>query len=152
MSIDLLAGIRFFRFCDNLAWSAQNQGDCSWATFSDKTENNLVGLQLGFNLNYCICDRVRLFVTPTVGIYDNYMTSNFGADMIDPNGNHVCGTQSTYPGTTYPVQAHSNDFSFLTQVNVARIGRSRIASVRGWAFASWRRRGWPWPTTSFPST
>ena len=79
-----MAGIRFFRFRDNLVWGAQNEGDCSWAYFSDNAENNLIGFQLGFNVNYCICNRLSLFVTPKFGIYDNYISNNFGADMCGP--------------------------------------------------------------------
>ncbi len=97
---------------------AQNEGDESWAYFSDSATNNFVGFQLGFNVNYCVCNRVNFFVRPEFGIYDNYMTSNFGADMYGTDGSHCVGTQNTYPGLCYPVQTHCNDFAFLTQVDV----------------------------------
>ncbi len=117
LSIDVSAGMRYFRFRDDLVWGGEAQ-DETWAYFSDNIANNLVGGQIGFNVEYQACKQVKFFVTPKFGIYDNIIQSNFGADMIDASGHCVIGQQTSYPGETYPVHSTCNSFSFLAQVDV----------------------------------
>ena len=68
-------------------WVGQYYG--TWAYFRDQTENNLFGGQIGFNVNYQLCNRLRFFLKPTVGLFDNYITNYCNADMVDATGNHV---------------------------------------------------------------
>jgi hypothetical protein len=122
LCVDLLAGVRFFRFRDDLDWGAQDswvgQYYGTWAYFRDQTENNLFGGQIGFNVNYQLCNRLRFFVKPTVGLFDNYINNYCNADMIDATGTRYIATSSLYPNMTYPVQSHCNQLSVLTQIDV----------------------------------
>ena len=121
LSIDLLAGIRYFRFREDLTWGTLHDG-CVWgedggadeAYVNDEIANNLIGGQIGFNLNYCLCHGVNLFITPKIGIYDNIIENNFGAQL----GDGCIATQNSYPGLCYPVHSTANSFSVLTQIDV----------------------------------
>jgi hypothetical protein len=121
LSVDLLAGVRYFRFRDNLTWGTL-KGGCTWgeaggadeAYINDAAANNLIGGQLGFNLEYRASCCLKFFVTPKVGIYDNIIENNFGAQL----GDCTIATQNSYPGLTYPVHSTANSFSVLTQIDV----------------------------------
>ena len=132
LSVDLSAGVRFFRFRDNLVWGHSCEADQSWAYIRDQTENNLIGGQIGFNVEYQVCKCLKFFVTPTVGLFDNYITNRFNADM-----NGVVATQTSYPNIPYPVQSHSNDLSVLTQIDAGIDWQITQRSAHGWAIASW---------------
>ena len=68
------------------------------------------------NVNYHVYKGLSLFFKPCVGLYDNYMTNQFNADMTDASGNHYVGTNATYV-MNYPVHSHCNEFSLLTQID-----------------------------------
>jgi hypothetical protein len=121
--VDLSAGVRYFRFRDHLIFGSVQDG-CTWEDYKntnlaayvdDDVTNNLIGLQLGFNVEYCVTPCCRLFVTPKVGVYDNFIRNDFQMYLGDRS---VQATQSEYPGDTYPVNSSRNAFSFLTQVDV----------------------------------
>jgi hypothetical protein len=116
-------------------------GDIFDAYLSDTVTNNLLGFQFGFDAAYNLCDGVRVFITPKVGIYNNYLDSNFQAQL----GNHVTNGYSTYYGTYYPVHGTRNSLAFLTQIDVgadwqftrnwsARVGY-RVVAATGIGFA-----------------
>jgi hypothetical protein len=139
-------GVRYFRFQEGLCYSALRQGcadtdPIGTAFFNDTATNNLVGFQFGFDAAYNVCNGLRLFVTPKVGIYDNMMESVFQAQLAD-------GTKgvSQYYGP-YDPDPHGtkNGLSFLTQIDVgaewqftrnwsARVGY-RVVAVTGMALA-----------------
>ena len=140
LSVDLLAGVRFFRFRDNLVWGADSNIYDTWAYFRDQTENNLMGGQIGFNVQYRLCHCLSLFVTPKFGIFDNYVTNDFRANM-NAGGTSYNGYQTIYPGLCYPVESHGNIFSVLSQIDVgldwqitqrlsARVGY-RVVAITG---------------------
>jgi hypothetical protein len=144
LCVDVLAGVRFFRFRDNLVWGADSLDYDTWAFVRDQTTNNLIGAQIGFNVEYRLWNRLRLFVTPKIGIFDNYVTNDFRANMIDGSGNSVNAVCTTY-NMTYPVESHGNIFSVLSQIDVgldwqisqrlsARLGY-RLVAVTGVALA-----------------
>ncbi len=137
-------GIRYFRFQEDLNFSSLRQG-CDWsdpagvACLDENVTNNLLGLQFGFDAAYCLCNGVRFFIKPEVGLYDNFMSSNF-----------QCNTGNGIPGHTddygcFPACGTKNGLAFLTQVDVgvdwqmsrcwsARVGY-RVVAITGLALA-----------------
>jgi hypothetical protein len=134
-------GVRYFRFQDGLTvYSLANDG-VSDSYFSDFVTNNLVGAQFGFDAAYNVCRCVRVFITPKVGIYDNFVDSNFEAKA------QAGGT--TYNGQTpygdFPAHGSKTGVAFLTQIDVgadwqfsrnwsARAGY-RVVAITGMALA-----------------
>jgi hypothetical protein len=139
-------GVRYFRFQEDLQYSALRQNYAATdptgtAFFDDTATNNLIGFQFGFDAAYNVCNGIRLFVTPKVGIYDNMMESVFQAQLAD-------GTKgvSQYYGPYNPdPHGTKNGLSFLTQIDVgaewqitrnwsARAGY-RVVAITGMALA-----------------
>jgi hypothetical protein len=139
-------GVRYFRFQEDLRYSSLRANYAATdptgtAIFDDTATNNLVGFQIGFDAAYNVCNGLRLFITPKVGIYDNMMESTFAAQLAD-------GTKgvSQYYGA-YDPNPHGtkNALSFLTQIDVgaewqftrnwsARAGY-RVVAITGMALA-----------------
>lgn len=145
-------GPRFFRFYEDLRYGAlknityapnttpvwgQNNGEDE-AYLRDQITNSFWGGQIGVDLGYNVCSSLRFFITPKVGIYDNYVTSDFQAYLGNGSVAYL-----NYPGQTgsYPVHATKNAFAMLTQVDAgvewffaqrwsARIGY-RVLAVSG---------------------
>jgi hypothetical protein len=121
--VDLLAGIRWFRFQDGLLFGAQRLADNTayandWLYFDDRITNDLVGLQAGCNVSYRFTDCWRAFITPKFGVFNNYMTLDYNLYAVNGAGTHYQGSSQTYANPNYPVHATSDGFSFLTQVDL----------------------------------
>ena len=127
-------GVRYFRFQESWRFGSlagpftqtgppipgpyHNWGDAGGlyeAYLSDQITNNLIGPQLGFELGYNMGHNLRFYLSPKIGIYDDYITNNFQAYL----GNGVVATtgHSGVEGT-YPVNSTADAVSFLTQVDV----------------------------------
>jgi hypothetical protein len=110
-----LVGVRYFRFHDYLRVTSVANDGISEAYFSDGITNNFIGAQVGFELAYHLCPSVRLFITPKVGIYNNYIDSDFQAQARAGNGPYVTGTT---PYGDFPAHGTRNNVAFLTQIDV----------------------------------
>lgn len=125
-------GIRYFRFQESLVYDSimpnHVAGGIYDAYLSDNITNNLVGVQFGFDAAYNVWNGIRFFITPKVGIYNNYLDSTFQAQL----GDHVTNGFSTPYGVSYPVHGTRNAVSFLTQVDLGADWQfSRNWSLRG---------------------
>lgn len=134
-----LAGIRWFKFDDDLLFSAVRNGftygDPQNTAFYDvDVENNLIGFQLGAYTNLWLTERLSLFATPKIGIYNNYMTQDQSLYLLQANG---------APG--FDIGAKKNDVSFLAEIDLGinyRFSRCvtafigyRVVAVTGVALA-----------------
>ncbi len=77
--VSWLAGFRYFRFEDNLAYAASlNDSLISRANddlyYDVNTTNDLFGFQMGSRLDYCLGRRVNLYGNAKAGIYGNHST------------------------------------------------------------------------------
>jgi hypothetical protein len=138
-------GVRYFRFQESLAFSAiSHDGDYD-AYFRDTATNNLVGVQFGFDAAYSVAQSFRLFITPKVGIYDNFLDSTFEAKARHGAGAYVNGTVDVPGYSNFPAHGSANGIAFLTQIDVgadwqfsrnwsARAGY-RVVAVTGMALA-----------------
>jgi len=110
-------GVRYFRFQDYLEFGTLAHSGSGWddyahtAYLSDNIVNNLIGAQFGFDAAYRLCDSVRVFITPKVGLYGNYMTSDFEAYTGS-------GIQGHGPYAYFPVNTNRTGLSFLTQIDL----------------------------------
>jgi hypothetical protein len=129
-------GFRYFRFNENLVFGSLRQGG-SWSTGSDQAylndtvTNNMFGAQLGFDLAYRFGNKVRVYISPKFGVYDNSMDQNFKAYLGS-------GTLGLSPYGYFPVESNRNAIAFLSEVDLgldwqftqrwsARIGYRLIA-------------------------
>ncbi len=137
-------GIRYFRFREDLDFETLRQG-CQWtdpaatACLDENVTNNLIGVQFGFDAAYCLGCGVRFFISPKVGIYDNFMDSTFQCNTGDGIEGHTANYGS------FPACGTKNGLAFLTQIDVgldwrfsrcwsARVGY-RVVAVTGVALA-----------------
>ncbi len=136
-------GVRYFRYQDYFQFGSVAYGH-QWgelgyeAYLSDNITNNLMGVQFGFDAAYNVPHGLRLFITPKVGLYDNYMEQNFRAHLGD-------GTLGTGVYGAFPVNSARHGIAFLTQIDVgadwqftrnwsARLGY-RVVAVTGMGLA-----------------
>jgi len=107
-----LAGVRYFRFDETLTYGAsaygytmtQNNGAYA-AYLRDRSINNLVGPQIGVILSHYITPRFGVFMTPKVGIFGNYASSQ-----------NTLYTGDGY--TQFDIKADKTEFSMLAQLDL----------------------------------
>jgi len=117
LDVDWALGVRFFRFEDRFIFGAVRSGHAwgdggYWEAFlDDQVVNNLIGVQIGCNLEYRLSSAWSLHFMPKFGIYNNHITNLFQAHLGD-------GTVATSDGGTYPVNSSADTISFLTQLDL----------------------------------
>ena len=140
------AGVRFFRFEENLKFGSLEDG-CIWgqqggireAYLDDNIENNLLGVQFGCDARYNGWGNLGFFLSPKFGIYNNRIEHKFQAYRGD--GTVANPTVASGVTDSYPVESSTDVFSFLTEVDVgvdwqisqrwsARVGY-RVMAVTG---------------------
>lgn len=111
-------GVRYFRFNESLTYDSLRVGGTRGGTqdayFADDVTNNLIGFQVGFDAAYNVYNNLRLFVSPKIGIYDNFMDNTFQAQL----GNGVTNGYAAPYNVYYPINGHKNAVAFLTQIDV----------------------------------
>ncbi|HIQ20363.1 MAG TPA: hypothetical protein EYH34_03875 [Planctomycetes bacterium] len=116
-------GIRFFRFEEALTFTSL-AGDYDWdddggawyAVLNDRVQNNLLGFQLGCDVNWDLGRRVVVYMTPSVGIYGNQINHDF--QLYRGDGVVAVPDPDSGVTDTYPVSNSETALSFLTQVDV----------------------------------
>jgi hypothetical protein len=122
--VDFLGGFRWFRFQDGLIWNSQRANDGSaYANDSlylnDHVTNDLLGGQIGFNASYRVCNCVRVFLTPMVGLYDNHTTLDYNVYTVSSiTRQQYQASSQTYSNPNYPIHATNDGFAVLTQVDL----------------------------------
>jgi hypothetical protein len=118
------AGVRYFRFRDELDFTSNTNYAAPFdqALLTDRIVNNLIGFQIGTDINYNLGCNVHLFVNPKIGIYDNHMNLNY--NVTNGAGTPAMSTDPNVPGC-YPVNACKDGVALMTQVDLGL----------GWHFA-----------------
>lgn len=87
-NVTWLAGVRYFRFEDNLTYAASLNDTMITRAADDlyydvNTTNDLIGFQLGSRLDYCVSKRINLYGNAKAGIFGNrsVLTSRIGTDF-----------------------------------------------------------------------
>lgn len=124
LGIDWLVGVRYFRFDERLTyasrihsgpWGAQPELE---GYLSDRAENNLIGVQLGFDVRWPLSGNLVVSCRPKVGLYNNHIHNLFQAyrgdgELFAPNPNPPVG--DPVPGS-YPVSSSDDRFSVLSEL------------------------------------
>lgn len=107
--VTALAGFRYFRVWEDLAFSSLTNGATNWdnpddyATERFRCLNNLYGAQLGSVVNFNFSPEWSLFFVPKAGVYCNQMTVN---SRIYSNGD-----------TGFGFTDEKSDVAFLGQID-----------------------------------
>ncbi|MEN6407237.1 MAG: hypothetical protein ABFC77_12295 [Thermoguttaceae bacterium] len=127
--IGWLVGVRYFRFDEELTYGSLAGGydrnnPANWAYIGDDVTNNLIGVQVGFDIAYNVCEKVRIFLSPEVGVYDNYIQGRFRVETGDgiPGGSVFYGD--------YPVSSNRNGLAMLAQIDLG----VEWQFARNWSF------------------
>ncbi|MGD9632844.1 MAG: BBP7 family outer membrane beta-barrel protein [Pirellulales bacterium] len=118
-----LCGVRYFRFDDDLEFATEwddASAVAGWRNspnelFHDiQMENQLVGFQLGANMNYVVASRWNAFWDTSFGIYNNHISQ--WQRMYNP----FTGTNATYSqdGREANVSSSKNDVAFLGEMRL----------------------------------
>ena len=104
-SLTGLCGARYFKIDDDFFYvdGFQIYDGANWndgtLTYQANVDNQLIGFQLGCNMNYCVACKWNFFCDSNFGLYNNNMSSYqrvYGAngDAVDANGNPVVSSTS----------------------------------------------------------
>ncbi len=119
-----LCGVRYFRMDDDFEFGTEwDDGSGPFNGFDHSSanelyhdiqmENNLVGLQLGANMNYCVAARWNVFWDTNFGLYNNYITHD--QRLYNGLGLPVTFTQD---GREATVNSDKNDVAFLGEMRI----------------------------------
>lgn len=115
-----LAGIRFFRFNENLLFGADaNDTQITYEAdeifYNIDIDNDLIGFQLGNELQYCLSRRLTLDLAIKLGVYGNYI--NHASEI---GGSQGVATINTGPFNTreFSVNNSKEDVAFLGEAKI----------------------------------
>jgi hypothetical protein len=123
MSLSGLAGLRYFRFEEELRFGSLDTGG-SWggnggldeAYLNENVENDMFGIQFGFNSRWHTGRRISLFMTPKFGIYNNHISHRFHA--YRGNGTAATPTVASGVSGSYPIKSSKDVVSLMAEVNL----------------------------------
>ncbi|MFO0921000.1 MAG: BBP7 family outer membrane beta-barrel protein [Pirellulales bacterium] len=128
-----LAGVRWLRFTDDFEYATSRTDDMFGNTaddfyYTNAIKNDLVGFQLGTNLNYCVGQRVSVYSGAKFGVMGNHMqydtrlgTASTAATINSPN--------PAYNGQQYDFMSTRDNISFLGEGDVGLC----VRICRGWS-------------------
>lgn len=115
----MFAGARFFKFDEFFSYRSTINGlynyDVRDMFYDIDVENNLVGFQLGGNVNRTLGCRWNLFAGTKLGIYNNHITHY--SRIYGVSGNAMVNS-GAYAGEDYAIRSSSDTFSFLSEFNL----------------------------------
>ena len=130
LAVDWMVGARFLRFEEDLKFGSLEGGAFTWAAdpdhqgfLEDRITNNLVGFQIGANVDYQVWRGWSLFLKPKIGIYNNHIRNTFMAyrgdgELFSPDPTPTPPpARSAVPGS-YPVNSTTDAFSFMTELDL----------------------------------
>ena len=123
LNVTWLAGVRWFRFQDDLLYAASLYDTVINRAADDlyyevNTLNDLVGFQTGFRMDYCLAKRCNLYARTKVGIYNNRsnLYTRLGTDYQHA---YLADTRTpTNPnnGQNYIFDVTKNQIAFLSEL------------------------------------
>ncbi|MGE0609361.1 MAG: Lpg1974 family pore-forming outer membrane protein [Pirellulales bacterium] len=115
-----LAGVRWFRFTDAMTFSSYRNvpvNGINDACLHVRTENNLVGFQIGARCAYAFTPCFKVYANPSVGLYGNIMDSYSNIyNSLGQNG----VTNPPAPGVArnFPVYGNKTDVAILSSIDL----------------------------------
>ncbi len=118
-----LAGVRYFRFEDNLTYAASLNDAVINRSIDDlyydvNTTNDLVGFQIGSRLDYCLGCRFNLYGNAKVGIYGNHSTlyTRVATEFQSAYLNDTRTPANPFQGQAYSFNESKNTLAFLSEL------------------------------------
>lgn len=149
-SAQLLLGVRYFRFDENLVFSSVINGSTFGANggadeahLGVRDENNLLGAQIGARMNYYLTQDFSFFATPKFGIYNNDIQQRVQLN----SGDNLSGLATPVggPAAPFPLESSKNDFAVLAELDLGMnwqmtqhwsvFGGYRLVAVSGLALS-----------------
>ncbi|MDZ4778713.1 MAG: BBP7 family outer membrane beta-barrel protein [Planctomycetia bacterium] len=122
-SAQLLMGVRYFRFDENLVFSSVINGSTFGANggadeahLGIRAENNLVGFQIGTRLNYYLTQDLSFFATPKFGIYGNDIQQR--VSLASGDGFNGVAAPVGGPVGGFPFESSKRDVSVLAELDL----------------------------------
>jgi len=118
-----LLGVRYFQFDEDLILETLDQGG-TWggnggvdeATMSSSVENTMIGVQVGYLLEYRMGCRASAFIAPKIGLYNNHIKNRF--DLYRGDGTVATPLASSGVTGSFPVSASKDIASFLSEIDL----------------------------------
>ncbi len=149
-SHQMLVGVRYFKFDEDLTFDTLNSGG-TWGgnggldevRLRDSIQNDLIGAQVGCIFQRQLGCKTRLVVTPKFGIYNNHIENRFDLRR----GDGTVAAPSSFSGVTgsYPVESSTDEISFLSEANIglqyqasccwSLFGGYRVVAITGMGLA-----------------
>ena len=117
LDVAFSGGVRYFRFRDQLDFTSCTNYAAPFdqALLDDRVVNNLIGFQIGADVNYNLGCNFHFFLNPKIGIYDNHMNLNY--NLTNSCGTPAMSTDANVPGC-YPVNSCKDGLAFMTQIDL----------------------------------
>lgn len=122
LNLTWIAGLRWFRFEDNLLYAASLNDTVVNRAADDlyyevNTSNDLVGFQAGGRLDYCLGSTINLYGLSKVGIYNNRSTlfTQLGTDFDYAYLNDTRTPTNPNQGQDYLFDVTKNNVAFLSE-------------------------------------
>lgn len=127
-----LAGFRWFRYDDNLEYSASMTDQVYGTTADDvyyrnNVTNNLYGFQLGGIATYCTGHRFSLMAGAKAGVFANHINYNSYAGTATQAATVM--SNNSYFGQPYSFMVSDNDVAFIGEGNLG----VNVCLCRGWS-------------------
>ncbi len=115
-------GVRYFRFDEDLLFSAKEAG--SGTTFDDsinqlnyltQVDNNLFGFQLNGNSTCRLTNRLSMNMGAKLGLYANHINHRA---VIGSGGNIAVVNNGPYDGYQWNISSNKDDVAFLGELNL----------------------------------
>jgi len=117
-----LGGFRYFRFNDTFQMQSDGDdtiigqtGDMDELTYGIQTTNSLLGLQMGGQAAWYLCDCFSLYGSGRFGAYNNYITSN---QYVAGQGGDAFINAGSFNGTPYRFNSSRNALAGIGQIDL----------------------------------
>jgi hypothetical protein len=123
ISLDVWAGLRYFRFDEFVQFASVDAGSSFGAAggtteayLNDRIIDNLFGTQVGFEIQWYAASGLRFYLAPQTGLYVNYIENRLR--LYRGDGTLASPTVASGVVGSYPISSNTTAFSVLTQVDM----------------------------------
>ncbi|MCH8923508.1 MAG: BBP7 family outer membrane beta-barrel protein [Planctomycetes bacterium] len=122
-SLDIWAGLRYFRFDERVRFGSVDAGSSFGASggtteayLDDRIVDNLFGTQIGFQLQWETASGIRFYLAPQTGLYVNYIENRL--QLYRGDGTLASPTAASGVVGSFPISSSTTAFSVLAQLDM----------------------------------
>lgn len=123
VSLDIWAGLRYFRFDERVRFGSVDAGSSFGAAggtteayLDDRIVDNLFGTQIGFQLDWQTASGMRFYLAPQTGLYVNYIENRLR--LYRGDGFIASPTAGSGVPGGFPISSDTTAFSVLAQLDM----------------------------------